>query len=82
MVRVGGEGGEAQQGERDLSGAREEDVSRLDVSMYLGLTVQVLEPLEHLLRLRARARVRLDPGLVVRVSGEGQWSGSVVRVRV
>ena len=81
-MRVRGEGGEAQQGERDLSGAREEDVRRLDVSMYLGLTVQVLKPLEHLLRLRTRARVRLDPGSEVRVSGEGQWSGSVVRVRV
>jgi hypothetical protein len=46
------------EGEGDLSGAREEDVSRLDVPVYLGFTVKVLEPPEHLVRGRDRVKGR------------------------
>jgi len=73
-------------GVRHLPCAREQHVGRLDVAVDLGLAVQVLEPLEHLLGLRARLRGRLrvrlrdrfgiGVGLRVRVSGQGQGSGS------
>ena len=52
---------------RHLPCAREQHVGRLDVAVDLGLAVQVLEPLEHLLGLRVRLRVRLRVSLRDRV---------------
>ena len=61
--------GRAAWGVRHLSGAREQHVGRLDVTVDLGLAVQVLEPLEHLLGLRVG--LRLSVRVRLRVEGEG-----------
>ena len=72
-------------GVRHLSGAREQYVGRLDVAVDLGLAVQVLEPLEHLLGLRVGLRIRLRARLRVSVRdrvGIRVGAGVGVRVRV